>query len=78
MRRYEFLLGCLVVVYIISVISTVVWGAYGLVQMNQVSYECLSYGYPQYRIASGSNPAYCIRRVFETDEVRTLEELRKR
>lgn len=42
---------------------------------DNVRFECLSYGYPQYNTAL-FRESYCTRRVFETDEVRTLEELR--
>lgn len=45
-----------------------------ILSANQsVEFECLSYGYPQYR---RGNPSYCIRHIFDVDEVRTLDELR--
>lgn len=45
-------------------------------EIHSIEYECLSYGYPQFRAGSGSEPSYCVRRIFDVDEVRTLDELR--
>lgn len=64
------------VVFIVAFISFVAFVVFlAPAPYASVEYECLAYGYPQYRSRAGS-PSYCIRHIFGVDEVRTLEELR--
>ena len=70
--------GLFAVLFFSAIVIVPIWAILGGIRNMKADTECLAAGYPQSKVISaGLGPAYCIKRIDQTDVVVPLSEVER-